>query len=1049
MNSKLLKILDIEPKHASRVFLMLGMGFFMGIFLATYSVSASALFLVTFPEELPTAILLSGTTGLILTAIYNFLQSRIHFRFLSILTLIFVVALVGSLQFIAPYLPDPDYVYYAAFVLMLPLNYITLLIFWGTFGRIFSLRESKKIIGNIDTGQLLASMLALFSIPFFQGYEGTETEDLFIISLIAAGGVLIMNIVVASSGHYHAKKKTGRISYFKMLKSRYILLMSGFVILSVLALTFVDFAFLRSASQQFDENNLPNFLALFEATVVIFSFLFQTFVTDRVISLYGLRFALIVNPILAAAFTIVAVVIGTFFGFIKDGNSTFIFFFIIIAMSKLFIASLKDALDGPTFKLYFLPVDSDIRFDVQTKVEGVVYAFAGLLAGGLFLLIESVEFFTLIYITIFTLPLLAMWYLITNRMHSGYKDTLQDTLVRNKESKNIQVREEFAVNQVLENEIKSNSSPNIIYCLKLMEKLEPALFENSIIKMLNNSNEEVRDYAKNKIEGLNLQYEKDSEIHQLAMQALGSAEDKEVLSVTPKQLEKLGKSVNKQDRTTAARLLRTNSDQKNIFLLLELLRDIDPDVRLEAIIAARKVKRPETWTVLIDMTDSPTFGHAATSALIEAGEDALEALEMAFHKSGQRDAVMMKIIAIIGRIGGNVAIDSLWQKIDYPDKRIASQVMIWLRYFNYNATRERERNAITELLDDDISKAIWNISAIEELPNTEQFAYLQKALEEELEINYDHIFMLLSILYDMESIRLVRENIETGTSEGIAFALELLDIFIDKDIRPRLFPLFDDIDPIDKLRQLQIYYPREEYTEREVLNYILNRNFDQANRWTKSCALHAMAFTDDFKVTKAMVAQLFNSDYLLQETASWVIYHKERTIFEKVTKRLPEEDKKYLEESISKNQLIEGLDDGAFLRIEMAMLMKNIPVLSGIKGAMLCDLTDKMHIIQLTDGEEYDLDTKFESKPVLVVAEGTAELHFKNGEMTNLNPMDVFGELFVVDTEIDSKKLIGTSSNVVVFSIASNDYYSIMGDNHILVQDMIASVSSKLEREIN
>ncbi|MDH5603406.1 MAG: HEAT repeat domain-containing protein, partial [Cyclobacteriaceae bacterium] len=507
------------------------------------------------------------------------------------------------------------------------------------------------------------------------------------------------------------------------------------------------------------------------------------------------------------------------------------------------------------------------------------------------------------------------------------------------------------------------------------------------------------------------------------------------------------KSLTVEDRLLAARALRTMTDQRTIFLLLELLRDMNTEVRMEAITTARKVKRPETWSVLIELTDSTTFCHAATAALIETGEVCLPILEMAFHKSSQRDTIMLKIITIMGRIGGEKALALLWKKIDYPDKRISSQVLIWLRYFNYQAVSDRERNILFDLLDDDISKAIWNLSALVEIPDAQHYSYLKKALEDEVEANYDHIFMLLSILYNPESIQLVRENIESGSSEGIAFALELMDIFVDKELKPKLFPLFDDVDTIDKLRQLQVFFPREEYSPREVLNFLLNRNFDQANRWTKACALHAMAYIDDFKVTKAMVAQLFNPDFMLQETAAWVIYHKERSIFHKVAIRLPEDDRKHLEESIAKNQLIEGLEDGAFLRIEMTMFLIGLPVLSQIKGALLCDLADRMNIVQLKEEDFYILANSKENKPVIVVAEGRIELDYNEGELVTLEKGDIFGELFLLDAHIEANKIKALTDNAIIFTIDSNEYYRIIGDNHKLAQDMIASVSAKFESE--
>ena len=147
-----------------------------------------------------------------------------------------------------------------------------------------------------------------------------------------------------------------------------------------------------------------------------------------------------------------------------------------------------------------------------------------------------------------------------------------------------------------------------------------------------------------------------------------------MLSISPDKLLKLGKSVKQADRMLAAKLLRKMISQKTIFILLELLRDADPKVRNEAILTARKVKRPETWPVLIDMLTSPVYSNQASAALKEAGVPALQVLDTAFYKSGQTDQVMLKIVQIIGHIGGEEAWKLLWKKSDYPDKRIVKQI---------------------------------------------------------------------------------------------------------------------------------------------------------------------------------------------------------------------------------------------------------------------------------------------------------------------------------------------------------------------------------------
>jgi len=66
----------------------------------------------------------------------------------------------------------------------------------------------------------------------------------------------------------------------------------------------------------------------------------------------------------------------------------------MVAMSKLLVNFLRDALDTPVFKFYYVPIDKTIKLDAQTKVEGVVTATATLIAGGLIVLINQFPFST-------------------------------------------------------------------------------------------------------------------------------------------------------------------------------------------------------------------------------------------------------------------------------------------------------------------------------------------------------------------------------------------------------------------------------------------------------------------------------------------------------------------------------------------------------------------------------------------------------------------------------------------------------------------------------
>ncbi|MBL6445900.1 hypothetical protein JMN32_06250 [Fulvivirga sp. 29W222] len=1037
-NKKLLEVLNVEENDAVKIFLLLGMGFFIGIFLATLDVGASTLFLNNFDEkeELPVAILVSGILGIVTTAIYNYFQNKVSFRKLAIGSLFLITLILAGIEFGFRTTENLKPLYFFAFTFIVPSNFIVLLIFWGSFGRMFNLRKAKRVIGSVDTGQLIASIIALFSIPLMLKY--ISTQELLFISLVSIVGNLGMFFIITQKNLFIKKEheKAQSINYGMIIKDKYIGLMSLFVIISMIAMNFVDYSFLNVTTTQFNEKELPKFLSYFEATVVIFSFLFQTFVTDKIIAIYGLKVSLLINPLLITIFTLMAIPIGYTFGY-SEVSETFVIFFVIISMSKLFIASLKDALDGPAFKLYFLPIDSAVRFDVQTKIEGVITAFAGLVAGGLIILINNVKIFSLIHITIFTLPILAIWYFITRKMHHNYKETLQSTLIKNK-GKHVS-QKEYAINKVLENEINSKADESIIYGLKLMEKLEPALFESSIIRLTESDSRKVKAYANEKLKSLDIEFDRNKELHQLAKKAANDSEDSEVISVPANKLAKLSKSIKTTDRTLAAKLLRKLINDHNIFVLLELLRDIDPRVKMEAIITARKVQRPETWTILIELLDSPTYSNAAASALYESGEAALFTLETAFHKSGQSDQVMLKIVQIMGRIGGPEAIELLWKKIEYPDKRIVKQILLSFRYFNYQA-QSREISNLTNLLENEIGKAIWNLAALIEIPGNEtRFEQLRNAIKEEISNNEDTIYMILSIMYDPQSVQLVRENVETGTSDGIAFAIELLDLFLDPELKPKLFPLIDDIPIHDKVHQLQVHFPREDYSLIQVLNFILNKNYNQINRWTKACAIYSLVHYPEFRISKGLIAQLFNQDRLLHEVAGWVMYHKDQQAFEKISERLPDQRLKLIHESIENNSVHEGMKDGFFLSIEMVMFLKRLPVFKNIKGILLCDLVDKMYSTHLKAGKSLSIQHN-DDEQIIIVAQGEALVMQEESEVQRLKTGEVFGHIFNLDDHREATHIMAFG-DAVIFHLSVYNFYNVMANHHELAQGLIKNIN--------
>ena len=164
MKARLLRFLGIEADEVERVLLLFIMGFSMGMFMATISVASQSLFLEYFSEEnhLPVAFIVSGCFGLVATLAYNFLQNRIPFPLLAVVSLLTVAAITTFIEFGEGVFSDSTYMYAFSFTQILPFSFIVYLVFWGSFGRLFNLRQAKRLVGTVDIGAMMATFIAFF-----------------------------------------------------------------------------------------------------------------------------------------------------------------------------------------------------------------------------------------------------------------------------------------------------------------------------------------------------------------------------------------------------------------------------------------------------------------------------------------------------------------------------------------------------------------------------------------------------------------------------------------------------------------------------------------------------------------------------------------------------------------------------------------------------------------------------------------------------------------------------------------------------------------------
>lgn len=1054
-----------EDGEEKAMLLLLAKGFCMGIFIAAYQVGAETLFIHELGAELmEEAFFAAGAAGVVTTVIFVFLQKVIRFSILAISNVFVIFLFVLGLRMGHLFIEWP-YWSFVQFVMIGPATALIILGFWGTFGRMLDLRQSKRIIGGIDTGQLAATVLAFYSIPIISGFVHSDTEDLIVAAIIACFGILVFEIWLVRSFNLdsatkakHGEKKVKNVGFADLFKDKYLRMMCLFLIFSTIGAKFINLSFYTATETMYsDQSDLKTFLSGFNGTVMIVSFLIQSFVNDLIIGKYGLRVSLMVMPFILALFTIGAIISGHMFGF-TEKNDEYLFFFLFVAMGNLFTLSIKDALESPAFKLLFLPLDIKIRFDIQTRIEGVISQIAGLVAGSIIIALGVVTWIELIHYSYLVIGVAAVVVYFADKLFGEYKKTLKIALEGQKEKlKGRGSRNEHNTIHVLRSEIESEEVEKVITSLKLMQRMEPVMIEESLVHELDHPEKEVKIFAYRKLRELELfeSYDKikeiagresDEEIIKEAALCLKNFKKAQEFELTVEKVRKLVRSADSGDRVFIAHVLRKLKDEKYIPFIVELLRDINPSVRGAAIITAGSLHRPELWPILVENLSVSAYSNSADSALIAAGEPAFHTIDTAFYKTNQYLDTMIRVVQILGRIGGRRATDLLWKKIEFPDRKIVSKILLSLSFNGYQA-KDFQAARIKIAVEERVGDVAWNILALQFIPDEENLDIkLREAIQQENKQNYDNIFMLLAMIYDSQSIQLIKENLEIASVDSIAFAVESLDIILEDELKGKIFPIMDEMKDKERLSRLLNFYPPEEFSSySDLLIQIINRDYNHINRWTKALALYRLSFIEGTEVGNDLIANLFNPDPMLLQTAAWVIYSINKNEYHTQTKRINAIVKKDLDKQILPPVFRDEDYHQKKYLLERALILHDLELFKGVSGVILTDLAECIEEIMLKPDHAIIEKGSDGNEPIYILISGKVKVHDGENVLKIVEPTSIVGERHIVASDIFEYS-VTTLEESTFLVIAKDDIYDIMSKNIGLVEAFLGVIEEEKER---
>ncbi len=903
MKDKLFSLLGIESGEESMVSMLLTQSVFLGIFFGAFDISAHSLFLSIFDEKMMArGYVVSGFAGILLTTLYTWLQTRMKFRNFAIINLIAVTTLT-FLLWLALILSPSKWVVFMVFIMLGPLNILAMLGFWGTTGRLFTLRQGKRLFGLVDVGIIIGVIVSCYAIPVLLSFS-FESHNILLVSVSSVLIAAVIQIMIGSKfklssggGEQKSETKEEKKSVLKVFcDDPYTRTMAIFIALSVVTAFFVQYSFMAVTREQYpSEEDMARFLGIFTGSMMIFTLLVKLLVFSYLIRNYGLKTCLAISPVLVAVFTAIAIAVGMLMGYTPEATSGFLIFFLLLALSRLFSKALKDSIESPSFKVIYQTIDEKIRYEIQSGMDGTVNEIAALASGLILAGLGILSFVKLIHFSFVLFFIIVIWIFVAIRLYTEYRKSIIKALEAdnsgNSDEKGITDLKDFKSRYSAERAFRTDYFNLVTGDYSAVEKNSSEWYFKSII-----------DFASSK-KDLNLipvlrKISSDArlvdDIRRAAAEMAGRIE------------EKLATESNQDEKLLFAQKILSGNRTPQTTEILRLLRDSSYESKRMAIFMIGKFRITDLLPEVCECLNIQELETDAKVVLNSFGSEAANELIRFYMVSSGNTKTSKTILRLLGKSASPLSDGFLFSRLWSNSRQLKELALSCLIDREFTPSNE-EKDRLHQYISDIVGVMTWNLSAKISLEKNNDIVILE-AIKREIHRWNSFLFNILSITYDSGSITKIRQNLESETVESVNYALEMIDIVIDDSIKPKLIALLDALPDEDKVKALYHFSPGEIPAYSKVIEDIINRDYNLVSVWTKACTLRSLKEIEGDDLAESVVALLFSPDILIQEESAKLIARSSRELYRAASQRIPEATKsrldKIVEGIVEENELL-------------------------------------------------------------------------------------------------------------------------------------------------
>ncbi|WP_378188084.1 Npt1/Npt2 family nucleotide transporter [Aquimarina sp. W85] len=439
-------------------------------------------------DQLPYGYILVAITALISSYFYNRAVQFFSLKRVIVVTLLvfsFFFIILSILLHLAVLNVGILYFYYLSVSLFAVLVTSQ---FWILANMVFNVREAKRLFGFIGSGAIAGGIFGGYLTTIIASTYGNK------IAISVAGILILCCIPILNSvwkfrikrlNLYQRKQRKVKefdsyTSSFKIILNsdhlKFLALITG---VGVIIAKLVDFQFSDFANSAIpDSDDLASFFGFWFSTFNVIALLIQLFLTNRLLSFFGVTSTLLILPL------------GIALGCLLFLTFPELWVLIII---KGMDGSFKQSINKASLELSILPIPFQIKNQAKSYIDVVVDSLATGISG--FLLIFLIRKLNLptSYITIIILLFLFIWIVLIYKLREAYfnsfRSNIQNSLIH-EENKKESIKKESTVSTAIRI-FKTGSDTDILNLLDRLNDVRLKPLKTHIIQLLKHPSEAV------------------------------------------------------------------------------------------------------------------------------------------------------------------------------------------------------------------------------------------------------------------------------------------------------------------------------------------------------------------------------------------------------------------------------------------------------------------------------------------------------------------------------------------------------------------------------